>query len=191
MTKNTRNKATKEERFKKADKGFTLVELIVVIVILAILAAILVPALLGYIDKAKNQKEFLKAKSCMTATQAILSEYYAKGKELPVTKATGFENSSTHKNIYYIMDDTFIKEVLKTADIGDNECGQIAFGCSGPMTDENGKLSHAGFTIVFYTYATYELPAKYVVFDGTTWYDDDTFNIESKQADYIYILSNN
>lgn len=34
------------------NKGFTLVELIVVIVILAILAAILVPALLGYIDKA-------------------------------------------------------------------------------------------------------------------------------------------
>ena len=33
------------------NKGFTLVELIVVLVILAILAAILVPALLGYIDR--------------------------------------------------------------------------------------------------------------------------------------------
>ena len=38
---------------RKKDKGFTLVELIVVLVILAILAAILVPALLGYIDRAK------------------------------------------------------------------------------------------------------------------------------------------
>lgn len=36
-------------------KGFTLVELIVVLVILAILAALLVPALTGYIDKAKNK----------------------------------------------------------------------------------------------------------------------------------------
>ena len=39
----------------KNKKGFTLVELIVVLVILAILAALLVPALTGYIDKAKEQ----------------------------------------------------------------------------------------------------------------------------------------
>ena len=38
----------------KEKKGFTLVELIVVLVILAILAALLIPALTGYIDKAKN-----------------------------------------------------------------------------------------------------------------------------------------
>ena len=37
----------------KDRKGFTLVELIVVLVILAILAALLIPALTGYIDKAK------------------------------------------------------------------------------------------------------------------------------------------
>ncbi|MBQ1326631.1 MAG: type II secretion system protein, partial [Eubacterium sp.] len=42
---------------KKNNKGFTLVELIVVLVILAILAAVLVPALLGYIDKAKKKKD--------------------------------------------------------------------------------------------------------------------------------------
>ena len=40
----------------KKKKGFTLVELIVVLVILAILAALLVPALTGYIDKAKEKK---------------------------------------------------------------------------------------------------------------------------------------
>lgn len=34
----------------KKKRGFTLVELIVVLVILAILAALLVPALTGYID---------------------------------------------------------------------------------------------------------------------------------------------
>ena len=41
---------------KNTNKGFTLVELIVVLVILAILAAILVPALLGYIDRTARRK---------------------------------------------------------------------------------------------------------------------------------------
>ena len=40
---------------KNKKRGFTLVELIVVLVILAILAALLIPALTGYIDKAKKR----------------------------------------------------------------------------------------------------------------------------------------
>lgn len=65
------------KKLRQNKKGFTLVELIVVLVILAILAAILVPALLGYIDKAKEKQTILDAKSALTATQAQFSEYYA------------------------------------------------------------------------------------------------------------------
>ncbi len=71
------------KRMKKDNKGFTLVELIVVLVILAILAAILVPALLGYIDKAKEKQIVLNAKSCYTAAQAKYSELYAKDATTP------------------------------------------------------------------------------------------------------------
>lgn len=42
----------------KDKKGFTLVELIVVLVILAILAALLIPTLTGYIDKANKERSF-------------------------------------------------------------------------------------------------------------------------------------
>ena len=69
----------KERSLKqRKDKGFTLVELIVVLVILAILAAILIPALLGYIDSAKDKQKLVNAKNCLTAAQAELSSNYAK-----------------------------------------------------------------------------------------------------------------
>ena len=60
-------------------KGFTLVELIVVLAILAVLAAIMVPSLTGYIDKAKNTQLLSIARSVYTAAQIEVSEAYARG----------------------------------------------------------------------------------------------------------------
>lgn len=65
---------------KSSKKGFTLVELIVVLVILAILAAMLVPALVGYIDRAKKEKEFQAASTVYTAAQSLATEAYGQGK---------------------------------------------------------------------------------------------------------------
>ena len=53
----------------KKKRGFTLVELIVVLVILAILATLLVPALTGYIDKAKKSQVIAETRMLHTAIQ--------------------------------------------------------------------------------------------------------------------------
>lgn len=64
----------------KDKKGFTLVELIVVLVILAILAALLIPALTGYIDKANKEKVVSEARMVLMAAQTEISEDYGNGK---------------------------------------------------------------------------------------------------------------
>ncbi|WP_455492395.1 prepilin-type N-terminal cleavage/methylation domain-containing protein [Butyricicoccus sp.] len=66
-----------KRRSKKG--GFTLVELIVVLVILAILAALLIPALTGYIDKAREKQVVAQARQCVMAAQTVYDEHYGKG----------------------------------------------------------------------------------------------------------------
>lgn len=62
---------------RKKEGGFTLVELIVVLVILAILAALLIPALTGYIDRAKEKSIIAETRQCVMAAQTLYDEAYA------------------------------------------------------------------------------------------------------------------
>ncbi len=70
------------KRFKRdGKKGFTLVELIVVLVILAILAALLVPTLVGYIDKAREKQIVAETRQVVMAAQTLVDEEYGKGNQ--------------------------------------------------------------------------------------------------------------
>ena len=56
--------------------------MIVVLAILAILAAMLIPALTGYIDKANEKKIIATARQYYVAAQTVVSEAYANGNEI-------------------------------------------------------------------------------------------------------------
>ena len=72
---------------KKDHKGFTLVEVIVVLVILAIMAAVLIPSLIGYIDKSRENSIISETRSLVTAVQSLASEKYG-------------ENNDAHTVVY-------------------------------------------------------------------------------------------
>ena len=108
---------------KNRKKGFTLVELIVVLVILAILAALLIPALTGYIDKAKKKQGTAETRSCVMAAQTLADEEYAK-----------------NDSVTSPADATFISEVKKLAETP-QEPKEITFDGKGKVTKlvyENG-----------------------------------------------------
>ena len=115
---------------KNNNKGFTLVELIVVLVILAILAAILVPALLGYIDKARTAQYEEEAHSILTASQAYLSQEYAK--DPAATPVLDLSNTSVKNYINPIVTPTEVTE------------GSIQTGFASGV---KGDASHAKFTV--------------------------------------------
>ncbi|GHU53285.1 hypothetical protein FACS1894132_05030 [Clostridia bacterium] len=83
----------------KTKKGFTLVELIVVIAIIGVLAAILVPAMMGWIAKANMRTANSGAKEIYKIAQTIAQELeeteYAVGKDGDYSVGSTDNGSST------------------------------------------------------------------------------------------------
>ncbi|HCA22027.1 MAG TPA: hypothetical protein DEO87_06590 [Lachnospiraceae bacterium] len=176
---------------RKNDRGFTLVELIVVLVILAILAAILVPALLGYIDRAKEKKELLHAKNCMTMTQAALSEQYAiTGDSLtpglqPSNTVIGAGNvkpktNSTTGGVYTdngsvnATEMPWAVKILESLDIKKGEVKEnkndpycIMFGVGSNVSANTNANIHDKYTIYFFFYMEKKDSTPLWYFNGT------------------------
>lgn len=81
-----------EKRNRKNKGGFTLMELIIVIAILAILAAILVPSMIGYMDRAKDSVGSANARTVYSAATAAFGFWLTDGN-------TGAPNNVTYKEV--------------------------------------------------------------------------------------------
>lgn len=152
----------KEKLNSNKNKGFTLVELIVVLVILAILAGILVPALLGYIDRAKGQQIVLNARAVYTSAQAELSNAYAK------SASAAKENLGAGS----------LTRIADTADMVENSYAIIGV---------KGDKGHDAFTVGEILYVEGD---KAIFFDGTSWDEVQKVNGEyTKPANVVGTVS--
>lgn len=133
------------QRNRKA--GFTLVELIVVLVILAILAALLVPALTGYMDKAKEKQVIAETRSLLTAIQTEASELYAEDKipqdntSLQNYPALASKNGVASDDDSYFLTSDELKEnynkIVSLSELKSLENGKGSFICA---VDGKGKV---------------------------------------------------
>lgn len=128
---------------KNNKKGFTLVELIVVLVILAILAALLIPALTGYIDKAKERQIIAETRQAVMAAQTLADEIYAvDSSQLNNTWLAGTaSNGSTNKD-----------NILNLAELDGNTNNDIT---SLTFDPNDGSIATLVFTDGTYT-CTYD-----------------------------------
>ena len=127
---------------KSSKKGFTLVELIVVLVILAVLAAMLVPALIGYIDRARAEKEYQTAATVYGAAQAVITELYAKDEF-----TDGQTSVSTGQKLVSMGDKD---AVLALAGVDENAVSEYEFNFDSEthiITDGTVTIGNAKYTL--------------------------------------------
>lgn len=116
---------------KNKKKGFTLVELIVVLVILAILAALLIPALVGYIDKAKEKRITAETRQIVMAAQTLVDEEYAKLKGAETVANIQFTTSTTKTDLKVRISDIQTLSEISPLTIGTSGNVAISIATTG------------------------------------------------------------
>lgn len=142
---------------KNSKRGFTLVELIVVLVILAILAALLIPALTGYIDKARKSQVVAETRMLMQAVQTEMSTLYGSNEYAELVSKNKSTFTVAAKDGKPVLDD-----VQKLLNLADRYNTIVKLSEVPSLADGTGS---------FFAVANYKCQLKWVVYsDGKGYY---------------------
>lgn len=173
--------------------GFTLVELIVVLVILAILAALLIPALTGYIDKSKRDQVVAETRMLHEAVQTVASEAYGSaewqsGNIFTIANQSGQNVTKPTDTVTYDNLKNRYNEIVKLAEVPSLTDGTGDFVA---FTDTKGSvfcvLYNSGRGLLG---AYFRETGEYKVYDEqkninnyTTWYGNYINSVISTMID--------
>jgi type IV pilus assembly protein PilA len=128
---------------KSAQKGFTLIELMIVVAIIGILAAIAIPAYSDYTKRAKVSELVTAASAC----KASVSEFYQSEATLPtdVTEAGCSSNTSKYVASLTVATGVITVAVVTTTGItgnyvltptGSTTTGALDWDCTSSTIDD-------------------------------------------------------